>query len=70
MVRRHSWGEDRVYFFDDGGQLKSLPAGWTDIDPPDHFVVVAAGRSAFRIEDLLRLATLLEGLHSQSDEEV
>ena len=70
MVRKHSWGEDRVYFFDDDGQLNSLPAVWTDVDPPGHFVVVSAGRSAFRIEDLLRLATLLDGLHSQSDEEV
>ncbi len=62
MVRRHTWAEDRVFFFDDDGNLTSLPAGWTDVDPLDPFVVIAAGRSAFRIDDLLSLASLLEGI--------
>ncbi len=62
MVRRHTWAEDRVFFFADDGQLTSLPAGWTDVDPPDPFVAIAAGRSAFRIDDLLSLASLLEGI--------
>ena len=61
-VRRKTWGEDRVFFFSDDGQLRSVPAGWTDADPPDPFVTVAAGRSALRVEDLLALAGLLAGL--------
>jgi Family of unknown function (DUF5372) len=62
VVRKKNWGEDRVFFFADGGQLTSLPAGWTDVDPPDPFVAIADGRSMFRVEDLLALALLLEGL--------
>jgi hypothetical protein len=64
VVRKHNWTADRVFFFDDTGQLTSLPAGWTDVDPPDPFVVVASGRSPFRVDDLLALAALLEGLRS------
>jgi len=59
VALRQTWGEDRVFFLDDGGALRSLPTGWTDAAPPDVFVVVAAGRSACRPEDLLELAELI-----------
>lgn len=51
-----------MFFFGDDGQLRSVPAGWTDAVPPDPFVMVAAGRSALRVEDLVALAGLLAGL--------
>jgi Family of unknown function (DUF5372) len=54
-----AWGEDRVCFRDDGGELRYLPTAWTSIAPPDPFVRTSAGRSHFRIEDLLRLAALI-----------
>jgi len=56
---RHNWSENRVYFHDRQGKLISLPAEWTDILPPDPFVVISAGRAAFRTSDLLELAALL-----------
>jgi hypothetical protein len=62
---RQSWGEDRVSFFDDDGVQRSLPRGWTDAADVDPFVVVAAGRSAFRIEDLVALTALLGGLRGE-----
>ena len=62
MVRKNNWAEDRVFFFDDDGQLTSIPAGFTDIDAPDPFVAFAAGRSALRVDDLLALADLTEGI--------
>jgi Family of unknown function (DUF5372) len=62
VVRKNNWAEDRVFYFGDDGQLISIPAGWTDVDPPDPFVAVAAGRSTFRVEDLVALASLLDGL--------
>ena len=54
-----NWGEDRVMFFDAQGQLRSLPAAWTDVDPPDAFSDAAAGRSFFRADDLLTLVALI-----------
>jgi len=59
VTLRHNWGEDRVYYHDAGDALKSLPARWTSVSPEDPFVVVAAGRSPFRVEDLRELAELI-----------
>lgn len=63
FVKRHkNWASDRVYVFDGGGELLSLPVEWTDLAGEDPFVVVAAGRSPFRTEDLLELAGLVRTL--------
>jgi hypothetical protein len=66
---RRNWGEDRVYFHDGDGRLVSLPAGWTNAVAPDPFVVVSAGRSAFRTQDLIELAGLVRGLSGESGPE-
>ena len=57
--RRQTWGEDRVYFIDETGALRRLPAAWTSAAAPTAFEVIAAGRSPFRVDDLLRLAVLI-----------
>ena len=63
FVKCHkSWSSDRVYVFDGGGELLSLPMEWTDLSGEDPFVVVAAGRSPFRTGDLLELAGLVQTL--------
>jgi hypothetical protein len=62
VTYRFNWGEDRVYFHDEEGRLSSLPAAWTSAVSPDPFVVVADGRSAFRVQDLLELVALLKQL--------
>ncbi len=59
---RHNWGEDRVYYHDNAGGLHSLPTAWTSVACADPFVSLAAGRSAFRVTDLLELSRLLESL--------
>jgi hypothetical protein len=60
VTYRHNWGEDRVYFHDSGGRLRSIPACWTTVVAADPFVTLAAGRCSFRYEDLLKLADLME----------
>jgi hypothetical protein len=59
---RQTWGEERVYFHDEAGQVVRLPARWTNAKPADAFAVVAAGRCRFRVDDLLRLVDLVERL--------
>jgi hypothetical protein len=59
---RQTWGEDRVYFYDDSGHLARLLLQWTDVVPDDPTMVVGAGRAHFRYDDLCRLADLLTGL--------
>jgi hypothetical protein len=68
---RQNWGEQRVMFFDEAQRLRSLPLAWTSVAPADPFVVLAAGRARFRLEDLCRLAQLLTALtdHSETEEE-
>ena len=53
-------GGDRAYFYDEHGRLESIPIAWTDSAVEDPFVVISAGRAHFRVEDLLRLSTLVE----------
>jgi hypothetical protein len=61
VALRHTWGEDRVFFFADDGVQKSLPRAWTNVADTDVFVVLAQGRSPFRVADLLALAALIDG---------
>ena len=56
----HTWGEHRVFFRRPGeGRVRTLPAGWTDVVAVDPWVLLAAGRSFTRVEDLLSLAALI-----------
>jgi hypothetical protein len=59
VTYRHNWGEHRVYFHDDSVRLVSLPAQWTSLLSLDPFVAIAAGRSPFRVQDLLELSGLI-----------
>ena len=65
VKRQRTWRVDRVFFFDEVGALGSLPAEWTDLAPPDGFVVVAQGRVPFRTSALLELADRLAVLRSK-----
>ena len=62
VKRRKNWASDRVYVFTGDGELLSLPVEWTDLAGEDPFVVVAAGRSPFRTQDLLELTGLIQAL--------
>jgi len=61
MVGRHlSWGDDRVFYYSPDGRLKSFLANITDLFPIDAFTRISAGRSAFRVDDLLELRERLD----------
>ena len=62
---RHAWGESRVYFYDEEGLLRHLPANWTDVEETDPFVAIASGRAHFCPGDLLRLSALIEELGAE-----
>ena len=62
IALRQTWGEDRVFFYGEDGTVCSLPVAWTDAVPEDVFVTVAAGRSAFRVEDLVALSELVTAI--------
>ncbi len=55
---RQCWGEERVFYLDEGEELRSLPVRWTSAVTTDPLVVISAGRSMYRVADLLELAKL------------
>lgn len=64
-TRKQNWGEDRVMFFNAQGQLRSLPATWTDVDAPDARTEAGAGRAFLRADDLLMLVALVGEIKSR-----
>jgi len=63
---RQNWGEEILYYHDQKGQLVSVPARWTDMVPPDPVISISAGRSPFRLEDLLELTRLVTALEQEA----
>ena len=57
-----SWGDGRVFFYDDKNRLKSIPARWTNVAPIDPYVRIGAGRCSLRLPDLLELTVLLSDI--------
>jgi hypothetical protein len=56
------WGQWRVYYVAEDSATAYLPASWTEIGPRDPFVEQAQGRAITRVEDLLELVKMVEGL--------
>jgi hypothetical protein len=54
------WGIARVFFYDDQNRLCSMPASWTSAGAVDPFVRVSAGRSPFRLVDLMELSRMIQ----------
>lgn len=63
VTRKLTWGEDRVFYYDPSGKLKSLLTNVTDVMSQDAFDRISAGRSAFRVDDLMELRRLLDKHH-------
>jgi Family of unknown function (DUF5372) len=53
------YGEGYVYFHDEHGQLREIPAVWTDFVKADVFVELAGGRSPLHAGTLPDLADLV-----------
>jgi hypothetical protein len=60
VTRKLTWGEDRVSYYDSSGNLRSVLTNVTDVVSQDAFSCISAGRSAFRVDDLLELRSLLD----------
>jgi hypothetical protein len=60
VTRKLTWGEDRVFYYDSSGKLKSLLTNVTDVVSEDAFDRISAGQSAFRVDDLLELRRLFD----------
>ena len=65
LERGRYWGAERVMWEDERGEVRSLPASWTSAGEEDAFRVMSAGRSAFRVEDLLELVEVVRGVEGE-----
>jgi len=63
ITYRQNWESHRVYFYNHEKRLVSIPTRWTSVVPQDPFVKQAAGRSLFKVTDLLRLSHFIEGFN-------
>ncbi len=43
VTYKHDWGLDRIYYHDETGRLRSVPARWTNVFDEDPFVAISAG---------------------------
>lgn len=62
VERRSIRTKDRVFYQDGSGCLRSISASFTDLVTPDSVVTIGAGRSRFRVVDLLAIRRLMEDL--------
>lgn len=50
----------RVLLEIEEGTYRTIPPQWTDLSLPDPEVVIGAGRSFFRVSDLMDLARMID----------
>lgn len=62
MERRIIRDQDLIFYQDARGCLRSISSSFTSMGVPDAVAVLGAGRSHFRVADLLVLQRLLEDL--------
>ena len=60
IERKNIWGEDRVQYINENGDMCLIPTCWTDAAEPDLFITVSEGRSHFRFDDLQELTKILK----------
>ena len=68
-TRKKTWGEDRVMYYDEQGQLRTMLTSWTSLHELDSFMATSRRRSWFRVDDLLRLSALISRIRSDRDNE-
>ena len=60
IERKKVWGEDRVLYINENGEMCLIPTCWTDVAEPDIFITISEGRSSFRFDDLQELSKILK----------
>ncbi len=60
IERKKTWGEDRILYINEKGEMLLIPTSWTDVAEPDPFITVSKGRSHFKFKDLLELTKILK----------
>jgi hypothetical protein len=59
-------GEVLLFFKDDRDRLRTMPAQWTDVCPPDPYEAIADRQSHFRLLDLIELSRLVNQFNNEN----
>jgi len=62
MERRSIRTKDRIFYQDEIGWLRSISTSFTSLAAPEAVVAFGAGRSRFRVADLLALRQFMEDM--------
>jgi hypothetical protein len=62
VERRSIRSQDRIFYQDGSGCLRSISASFTSLVAPDPVEALGAGRSRFRVPDLLAVRRLVDGM--------
>lgn len=62
IERKKTWGEDRILYIDENGDMCLIHTSWTDMIEEDPFIAVSNGRSNFRFDDLKELSYLIKSI--------
>ena len=69
-MQSFAWGEERVFFADPKThQMRSVPLAWTNLAPPDPFLILAQGQTVLRFEDIQSLVQLLNDVQTPPRED-
>ncbi len=61
---RKNWGHTYIDYYNESGEIDSIPLEWTDACEKDPFNELSKGCSIFRISELLRLIDLINDFKS------
>ena len=70
IEQRYIYTESYLYFHDEHGHLREIPAMWTDFVKVDAYVELAGGRSPLHAVHLLELAELVKHMAKGADRDV
>jgi len=62
LGRTSRWGDERVWFRTDSGDIRTIPLRFTSLAPPDPYRQWGGGRSWHRAAELRELRRLIDAL--------
>jgi len=67
VVDRRRCHQEYLYLDVGGDRVERVPAAWTSLGEVEPFVEISAGRSLFRVDDLVRLSELVAEITGRAE---
>ncbi len=60
-----AWGEKRVSYLSEEGEIKTMPLSWTSLNEIDPFITASEERAILHFDEIRSLIELLKGLEKE-----